>query len=54
MSLKNWVFLLLAIMIAAAVVGFLVDAVRFIAGALFVVCLVVLAFKALTSKGSRA
>lgn len=39
----KWAGILLVVMIAAAVVGFLVDAVRFIAGALFVVCLVMLA-----------
>jgi hypothetical protein len=38
----KWIGILLAIMVAAAVVGFLVDAVRVIAGFLFVVCLVVL------------
>lgn len=54
MSLGKWVVVLLAIMVAAAVVGFLVDTVRVVAGALFVVCLVVLVAKAVTSKGSRA
>lgn len=54
MSLGKWVLVLLAIMVAAAVVGFLVDAVRVIAGALFVGCLIVLVFKTATSKGSRA
>ncbi|MET0273264.1 MAG: hypothetical protein ABW360_09760 [Phenylobacterium sp.] len=54
MSLSRWVLVLLGVMIAAAVVGFLVDAVRVIAGLLFVGCLVVLGFKALTAKGSRS
>jgi hypothetical protein len=48
MSLGRWVLILLAIMVAAAVVGFLVDAVRVIAGLLFVGCLIALAFKMLT------
>jgi hypothetical protein len=39
----KWIATLLAVMVAAAVVGFLVDAVRVIAGVLFVICLVVLA-----------
>jgi hypothetical protein len=54
MSLSRWVLVLLAIMLAAAVVGFLVDAVRIVAGLLFVGCLVVLAFKALSRKSPSA
>jgi hypothetical protein len=42
MSLGKWVGVLLAVMVACAVVGFLIDALRFVAGAAFVVCLLVL------------
>lgn len=52
MSLGKWILVLLAVMIAAAVVGFLVDAVRFIAGVLFVGCLLVLVAKAATARRS--
>jgi uncharacterized membrane protein YtjA (UPF0391 family) len=46
----KWIGILLAIMVAAAVVGFLVDAVRVIAGFLFVVCLVVLVVRMFTKR----
>ena len=46
----KWIGILLAVMIAAAIVGFLVAAVRVIAGFLVVVCLVVLAFQVLTKR----
>jgi len=46
----KWIGILLAVMIAAAIVGFLVDAVRVIAGFLVLVCLVVLAFQVLTKR----
>lgn len=39
----RWVLILLAAMIALAILGFLVDAARVIAGVLLVVCLLVLA-----------
>ncbi len=48
----KWVLILLAAMIGLAVLGFLVDAARAIAGVLFVGCLLVLAAKALTGKRS--
>jgi hypothetical protein len=35
----KWIAILLAVMVGAAVVGFMVDAVRVIAGILFVLCL---------------
>lgn len=38
----RWALILLAVMVAAAVVGFLVDAVRVIAGLLFVLALAAL------------
>lgn len=46
----KWVLILIAAMIGLAVLGFVVDAARAIAGVLFVGCLLVLAFKALTRK----
>lgn len=46
----KWVLILLAAMVGLAVLGFLVDAARAIAGVLFVGCLLVLAAKALTGK----
>lgn len=48
----KWVLILLAAMVGLAVVGFLVDAARVIAGVLFVGCLLVLGAKALTRKRS--
>jgi hypothetical protein len=54
MSLKTWVLLLLGVMLAAAVVGFLIDAVRVIAGVAFVGCLIVLLFNAATRKRPSA
>jgi hypothetical protein len=50
MTLGKWVVALLAIMVACAVVGFLVDALRFVAGAAFVVCLLVLIGRMVTGK----
>lgn len=41
----KWLVILLAIMVAAAIVGFVVDAVRVIAGILFVGCLIVLLWR---------
>jgi hypothetical protein len=52
MSVGKWVVWLLVAMVALAVVGFLVDALRFLAGAAFVVCLGILIFRVVTS-GSR-
>lgn len=46
----KWLGVLLAIMIACAVVGFLVDAVRAIAGLAFMVCLGVIAWQLVTKK----
>lgn len=46
----KWIVILLAAMVGLAVLGFLVDAARFIAGALFVGCLLVLAFRLLTGR----
>lgn len=48
----KWVLILLAAMVGLAVLGFLVDAARAIAGVLFVGCLLVLAAKAFTRKRS--
>jgi len=44
----KWVVILLAAMVGLAVLGFLVDAARFIAGVLFVGCLLALAVRYLT------
>ena len=44
----KWIVILLAVIFAAAVVGFLVDAIRVIAWAVVVVLAVVLAFQMLT------
>jgi hypothetical protein len=44
----KWVVILLAAMVGLAVLGFLVDAARFVAGALFVGCLLVLAARLVT------
>ena len=38
--MAKWAGIFLLVMIAAAVAGFLIDAVRVIAGALFVICAV--------------
>jgi Flp pilus assembly protein TadB len=46
----KWLGILLAIMIACAVVGLLVSAVRAVAGVAFVVCLAVLVWQMLTKK----
>ncbi len=48
----KWIAILLALMVAAAVVGFLVDAVRVIAGILFVICLFVLAARVVLKRSS--
>ncbi len=44
----KWIAILLAAMIGLAILGFLVDAARVIAGVLFVGCLIVLAFRFFT------
>jgi hypothetical protein len=44
----KWVVILLAAMVGLAVLGFLVDAARFIAGGLFIGCLLVLAARFFT------
>lgn len=49
----RWVLILLAVMVVAAVVGFLVDAVRILAGLAFVVALVLLAGQWLMKKAGR-
>jgi len=46
----KWLVILLAIMIACAVVGILVNAVRALAAVAFVVCLAVLAWQVMTRK----
>ena len=46
----KWIGILLAVMIACAVIGLLVDAVRVLAGLAFVACLVVFAWQMLTRK----
>jgi hypothetical protein len=38
----RWVLILLAVMVAAAVIGFVVDAVRVLAGIAFVIALAIL------------
>jgi len=43
--MARWTLILFAVMIVAAIVGFLIDAVRILAGLAFVVCLVVLIAK---------
>ncbi|WP_334163384.1 hypothetical protein [Phenylobacterium sp.] len=48
----KWIVILLGVIFAAAVVGFLVDAIRVIAWAVVVVLAVVLAFQMLTKKKS--
>lgn len=48
----KWVVILLAAMVGLAILGFLVDAARAIAGILFVGCLLVLAFRVFTRKRS--
>lgn len=50
MSWGRWAVILIVVMIACAVLGFLVDAVRWLAGAAFVVCLVVLLAKMVTGR----
>ena len=46
----KWLGILLVIMIACAVIGLLVNAVRVIAGLAFLVCLAVLAWQMITRK----
>ena len=46
----KWLVILLAIMVACAVVGILVDAVRAIAGLAFFVCLVVIVWQMATKR----
>jgi len=46
----KWLGILLAIMIACAVVGVLVDAVRALAGLAFLVCLGVIVWQMMTKK----
>jgi hypothetical protein len=46
----KWVGILIVAMIALAVIGFLVDTLRFFAGAAVVVILVVLAFRFFTGR----
>ena len=46
----KWLGILLAIMIACAVVGLLVDAVRALAGLAFLVCLAVIVWQMMTKK----
>ena len=49
----KWVLILLAAMVGLAIVGFLIDALRFFAGAAFVVCLLILIGRMVTGrKGS--
>lgn len=47
----KWIAILLAVMIAAAVVGFMVDAVRVIAGVLFIICLGVIVARFALKRG---
>ncbi|WP_395671381.1 hypothetical protein [Phenylobacterium sp.] len=47
----KWIAIMLAVMIAAAVVGFMVDAVRVIAGFLVAICLAVLAVRVFLKRG---
>ena len=46
----KWLGILLAIMIACAIVGVLIDALRAIAGIAFVVCLAVFLWQMMTRK----
>ena len=46
----KWLGILLAIMIACAIVGILVDAVRALAGLAFLVCLGVIVWQMMTKK----
>lgn len=48
----KWIVILLAAMVGLAVLGFLVDAARFVAGVLFVGCLLVLAVRVFTGRRS--
>jgi hypothetical protein len=49
----KWLGILLAIMVACAIVGVLVNAERAIAGVAFMVCLAVLVWRMLTNKARR-
>ncbi|MFZ5721198.1 MAG: hypothetical protein ACOY5Y_17190 [Pseudomonadota bacterium] len=49
--MTKWALILLAAMIGLAILGFLVDAARVIAGVLFVGCLIVLAIRAFSRRG---
>jgi hypothetical protein len=50
--MAKWAGIFLLVMIAAAVAGFLIDAVRVIAGVLFVACAIALAASLLLKRGS--
>lgn len=52
MNLGRWAVILLLIVMACALAGFLIDTVRVIAGFLFVVCVVVLIANFATKKRS--
>ena len=52
MKMGKWVLILLAAMVGLAIVGFLIDALRFFAGAAFVVCLLILIGRMVTSRKS--
>ncbi|HEX2561320.1 hypothetical protein [Phenylobacterium sp.] len=49
----RWVMILLAVMVVAAIVGFVVDAVRILAGLAFVAALVLLVGQWLMKKAGR-
>ena len=50
MKYGKWAGILLVVMIALAIVGFLIDTLRFFAGAAFVVCLLILIGRMLTGR----
>ena len=48
--MTKWVLILLAAMVGLAILGFLIDAARVIAGVLFVACLIALAVRAFVKR----
>ena len=52
--MAKWAAIFLVIMLAAAVAGFLFDAIRFVAGALFLICAVGLAFSVFRKSRAKA
>ena len=49
----KWPWILLAAFVALAVLGFVIDALRFLIGVALVACAIVIAFRFLTARGRK-